>query len=279
MRQCGDLDGITIGPVKISHLLFADDLVLFGTSQESLQTSLDKFTSACVDADMKINTSKTEVMVLSRQATDCIIKVNGAQLRQVNEFKYLGVMFSSDGRQDKEIDRRINQAGAAASELWKTVVANVKMSQQTKMAIYKTLFRAILTYGSETWILEERTRSKIQAAEMRFLRKIAGKTRHDRIRNDTIRESLNVESLILTVEKSQMRWLGNVLRMGPDRIAGQMLHANPTTRRPPGRPPTRWLDQVTRFCERASVPTDRLQATANDVTGWLHLTADLPSRP
>ena len=125
MRRCGDLNCIKIGNVNISHLLFANDLVLFGSSQEDLQASLDKFASACVEAKMIINTSKTEVMVLTRQATECHVQVCAAQLRQVNEFKYLGVMFSSDGRQDKEIDRRISQTGAAASQLWNTVMANV----------------------------------------------------------------------------------------------------------------------------------------------------------
>ena len=38
--------------------------------------------------------------------------VNGATLKQVEKFKYLGVAFTSDGRQDEELDTRIGKASA-----------------------------------------------------------------------------------------------------------------------------------------------------------------------
>src|SRR5690606_19463265 len=131
----------------------------------------------------------------------------------------LGIMFSSDGRQEKEIDRRIAQASVVARELWRLVVCNARLSQEAKLAVYRSLFKSILTYGHESWILTERTRSRVQAAEMRFLRRIVGVTRMDRIRNDDIRMDLGVEPLLLSVEKSQMRWYGHVLRMAPNRLA------------------------------------------------------------
>ena len=39
-----------------------------------------------------------------------------------------------------------------------------------------------LTYGCEAWVLTEREKSRLQATEMRVLRKIAGVTRLDRVR-------------------------------------------------------------------------------------------------
>ena len=69
--------------------------------------ALERFAAECKATGMRINTSKTEIMVLSRSAAGCALHVSGAQLRQVEEFKYLVVLFSSDGRQDQEMDRRI----------------------------------------------------------------------------------------------------------------------------------------------------------------------------
>ena len=40
------------------------------------------------------------------------ITVNGATLKQVEKFKYLGVAFASDGRQDEELDTQIGKASA-----------------------------------------------------------------------------------------------------------------------------------------------------------------------
>ena len=45
-----------------------------------------------------------------------------------------------------------------------------------------------LLYGSETWTLQKRHRSRIQAMEMRYLRKIECVTRLDRVSNEDIEE-------------------------------------------------------------------------------------------
>ena len=45
-----------------------------------------------------------------------------------------------------------------------------------------------LLYGRETWTLQKRHRSKTQAMEMRYLRKIEGVTRLDRVSNEDIRK-------------------------------------------------------------------------------------------
>uniref|UniRef100_A0A8C6U6H5 Uncharacterized protein n=1 Tax=Neogobius melanostomus TaxID=47308 RepID=A0A8C6U6H5_9GOBI len=63
--------------------------------------------------------------------------------------------------------------------------------------------------------MTERTRSRIQAAEMSFLRRVAGRTLPDRVRSSVTREELGVESLLLHVERSQLRWLGHLFRMPP----------------------------------------------------------------
>ena len=241
VRCSRGLESVQIGDTTIARLLFADDLAILASSQEDLQRALERFAAECESAGMRISTTKTESMVFSRHPLDCTLYVNGVQIRQAQEFKYLGVMFTSDGRQDREIDRRINQASGVSRELWKTVVGNARLSQDAKLAVFKSLFRPILTYGQESWILTERTRSRVQAAEMRFLRRIAGVSRIDRIRNTDIREALNIEPLLLMVERQQLRWYGHVLRMPPERTARKVLLTAPDERRPIGRPRTTWI--------------------------------------
>jgi hypothetical protein len=48
----------------------------------------------------------------------------------------------------------------------------------------------------------------VQAVEMRFLRRIAGLSRLDQVRNATVRELLNLEPLFLQIERSQLWWCG-----------------------------------------------------------------------
>ena len=66
------------------------------------------------------------------------------------------------------------------------------------------------------WVVTERTRSRIQAAEMGFLRRVSGLSLRDRVRSSVIREGLGVEPLLLRIERSQMRWLGHLVRTPPE---------------------------------------------------------------
>ncbi|TWW67188.1 hypothetical protein D4764_02G0002290 [Takifugu flavidus] len=47
--------------------------------------------------------------------------------------------------------------------------------------------------------------------------------------------------------RSQMRWLGHLVRMPPGRLPDEVFRACPSGRRPPGRPRTRWRDYVSRL--------------------------------
>merc|ERR1712208_854 len=103
------------------------------------------------------------------------------------------------------------------------------------------------TYGHEVWVMTERIRSRIQAAEMSFLRRVAGVSLRDRVRSSVTRERLGVEPLLLRLERSQLRWFGHLVRMPPERLPREVLGARPTGRRPRGRPRTRWKDYISRL--------------------------------
>ena len=133
-------------------MLFAFDLVLLAPSEVDIQHALDRFATACDNAGMKISTKKTEVLCLSRTPGQCSVQVNGVTLNQVEWFKYLGVAFTSDGRQDKEIDARIGKASAVMRELQRSLVLKRELSKTAKLAVFKSIFVLILTYGHEHWV-------------------------------------------------------------------------------------------------------------------------------
>jgi len=49
-------------------------------------------------------------------------------MRQVEKFKYLGVVFTSDRRGNKETDTRIDKANAVLRELYRSVVTKQEIS-------------------------------------------------------------------------------------------------------------------------------------------------------
>ena len=75
--KCSQADECaTIGNGKISRQLFADDLVLLST-ESGLQRALNSFADVCNTAGIKISTAKTEVLHLSRNPDQCVLR-NGA---------------------------------------------------------------------------------------------------------------------------------------------------------------------------------------------------------
>ncbi|KAI3374956.1 hypothetical protein L3Q82_021487 [Scortum barcoo] len=123
------------GNHRISSLLFADDVVLLASSSQDLQRVLERFAAECEAAGMRISTSKSEAMVLDRKRVACPLRVGGEVLPQVEEFKYLGVLFTSEGKMGREIDRRIGAASAVMRSVYRTVVVKKELSRKAKLSI------------------------------------------------------------------------------------------------------------------------------------------------
>ena len=86
----------------------ADDTVLIAQSEQVLQSMLDTVVAASEKKGLTLNISKTETMTISKkpQALTCKIHSGGVQVKQVNKFKYLGYLITSDGKCATEIHKR-----------------------------------------------------------------------------------------------------------------------------------------------------------------------------
>ncbi|KAK3565347.1 hypothetical protein QTP86_007134 [Hemibagrus guttatus] len=270
------LEGVRFGDHRISSLIFADD-VLLAPSSLDLQHVLGRFAAECEAAGMRVNTSKSEAMVLDRKKVACTLQVGGEVLPQVEEFKYLGVLFTSDGRMESEIDRRTSAAAAVMRSMYRSVVVKEELSRKAKLSIYQSIYVPTLTYGHELCVMTERVRSWIQVAEMSFLRRVARSSLRDRVRSSVTQEELGVDPLLLHIKRGQLRWLGHLFWMPPGRLPGEVFRACPTGRRPRGRPRTRWRDYVSQLAwERLGVPPEELEEVSGEREVWASLLRLLP---
>ena len=176
---------------RLQRPLYADDFVPLQSIQNSLRKALIKFSDACSVAGMKIRATKT--MCLSRQPKQCSLQIDGVPLKPSEKFKYLGVSFTSDRRQNSELDIRIGKASAVMRQLHQSVVLKRELCTKAKLlSIFRSAYVPILTYGHECWIMNEKVRSLVQAAEMGFLRRISGFSLLDKVKSADICESLNI---------------------------------------------------------------------------------------
>ena len=113
-------EGVWYGSRWISSLLFADDVVLLAPLSQDLQHVLGWFAAKREAAGMKISTSKSEAMALDWKKVACSLQVGGELLPQVEELKYLGVLFTSEGRMERKIDRWICAVAAVMCSLYQS---------------------------------------------------------------------------------------------------------------------------------------------------------------
>ena len=95
---------------------------------------------------MRVSTSMSEAMVLCRKMVECSLRVGSELLPQAKEFKYLGVLFTSEGKMEREMDRRIGAASAVMRALYQSVVVKKELSQKAKLSIYRSIYVPTLTY-------------------------------------------------------------------------------------------------------------------------------------
>jgi len=70
-------------------------------------------------------------MVLCRKMVECSLRVGSELLPQVKEFKYLGVLFTSEAKMKWVIDRRIG-ASAVMQALYRSIVVKREVSRKAK---------------------------------------------------------------------------------------------------------------------------------------------------
>ena len=71
--------------------------------------------------------------------------------------------------------------------------------------------------------MTERVRSQVQASEINYLRRIEGVTLFNQVCSSKIQKSLNIEPLLLRIERFQPRCFGHVSRMPQNRLPKQAL--------------------------------------------------------
>jgi hypothetical protein len=84
----------------------------------------------------------------------------------------------------------------------------------------------------------------LEAAQIKFLRHLLGITKLDMDRNQSVRDKLGVQNIVLEIKQYQREWLQHAERMGTDRIPKQALKYRPKGKRNIRRPRKRWKDQL-----------------------------------
>ena len=101
------------------------------------------------------------------------ITINGVNYEGVAEFIYLGTLISIANSVEKEIQKRIlagNRTYFPAVSLFRSRL----LSRATKMLLYKTLIRPVVSCGAEAWTMTKKDEQALLVFERKIFRRIYG---------------------------------------------------------------------------------------------------------
>ena len=154
----------------VRDFLFADDYAVPAHSKEDPQCLADCFSTAIKAFGLTISIKKTEVLCQAAPGTtqpEPSIMIDGAALKNVENFTYLGSCLSSSGGLDTEISCLLSKASSAFEHLSTRVWRKCVFMQAMKIAVYRAVVLPTLLYSCETWTCYRRHLKKLDQFHLR----------------------------------------------------------------------------------------------------------------
>lgn len=237
--------GYRMANKTVAIVCYADDAALIAENEDDLQRLLHRFKESAEKYNMTISIEKTKSLVMSKDPIRCKLMVDGRTIEQVMQFNYLGSHITSCRNLIAETRQNSIKASKISGNLRDIIWKNKYMTTNSKVRIYKTCVRPVLTYAAETRAETSKTKQLLRTTEMKTLRAIKGVTLRDQLRSSDIRQELQTEDVVRWIRVRRRHWRDHVDRMNTSRIAKWAKDNQPETRRPPGRPPKRWKESWT----------------------------------
>ena len=138
--------------------------------------------------------------------------IEGTQLEPVVAFPYLGSIVTEDATCKEDIRSRLAKAQGIMSYLdniWK----GHGVSITTKIRLMKALVWPVATYGCESWTLKKDDEQRINAFEMKGLRRILRVTWTMKKTNEWVLNNAGVNRCLLgIIKKQKLKYCGHILR-------------------------------------------------------------------
>ena len=187
---------ININRVRLSNLRFADDIILFAESEEKLKDMLKDLNNEGKRDGMKLNKKKTKIMCneVTRSRLRTGVMIDGEQLEEVTEYKYLGRLVTFDNEISKGITQIITSGWRRFGE-YSHFLKDRKIPICLKRTIMDTVIMPDMTYGAETWALIKHQEKKLAVAQRSMEILLLNITKGDKIRNEIIRCKTEVKNI------------------------------------------------------------------------------------
>ena len=134
-------------------LMLMDDTVILATSREKMAEKLKLLDEYCSTSGMRLNESKTRLMVINGTPMDKIpFVISNLVIKHCSSYVYLGVIFSADGKCTTSLAEHLANKTKELNKLLIFFAANYDAQFRVKKKVLEAAFLSSILYGCESWL-------------------------------------------------------------------------------------------------------------------------------
>jgi hypothetical protein len=210
----------------INSLLYADDIVLMAENRYQLQEMLDTVSSYAKRWRFELNPKKSEVVVfgLKRAPRDIQWRLGESRIKQVTQYKYLGIELTRTLRWTPYFKRVLAKAKRNMTQALAMGIRGGFMSVRLARIIWMSLVRSVIEYGNEIWGESEVVEfEKIQLQMGKRILRCGSRTSEEVVRGE-----LGWERQRARADEMRLRYWGKIVRMDNDRVVKRIYRESKT---------------------------------------------------
>ena len=155
LNKTDNLNVPELNGIRLSHLLWADDLVLLSLDKESLQELINRVHSFCLEWGLTVNIKKTAVMVFNKTGKHLLeshtLNYGETRVPSARSYCYLGIVFSLSGSFAMATDE-LRKKGLKAYFALKRMIDLSALSPRIVFKLFDALILPVVSYGSAIWL-------------------------------------------------------------------------------------------------------------------------------
>lgn len=236
--------GIKINGEFLNNLRFADDVVLMADNLNELSEMLKELINASKEAGLIVNFSKTKIM--TNQAELKNLEIGEDKIECVENIIYLGQTISLENKTEKEINNRI---ALGWKKFWSLkYILKENFSIKSKIDIMNSCILPVITYGSQTWSMNKKSKNKLNVTLNSMLRSISGAKLKDHVRISSLKLKFRgIRDFIQESRRKKWEWAGHIIRACDGRWGNKIMYWFSESKRKRGRQKARWRDEIVEF--------------------------------
>jgi len=198
--------GVSIGSERIDTVMYADDDFIVSSQETHMHQQLNAITEYANENGLEINAKKTKFLTTADRITKNP-QINGTEIEQVNQFKYLGLEIIVDAKHLSHITKRRSLAYAAPTT--QSGLTSPSVNAQVKSRMLTTFIRPVITYVLENCDLSSGLIDRIRSTEANILKKLLNLPRY--VRTTPIYGALRIQPIDAYIKHQKLNFFNMLM--------------------------------------------------------------------